>query len=145
MISSEPRLNVLAELVMNASIKPSSTPASARRITWASGDAPLMLGGRVFSVETGLIAASETPLSAVESANTASSSAAGWAAKSDSAAGLITAAVLDGELEACKQPPARGSTSKASPRRHVPKIRFFIMVPLGYRIFGLPVIPNRLY
>jgi hypothetical protein len=65
MISSTPRLKGLGELVTKAMMTLSSTPEAASLITSASGPVGRMLGGKGFSVEIGLVAASARSASSV--------------------------------------------------------------------------------
>src|SRR5207245_4277954 len=108
----------------------SSTPDSASLIKSAKGPVGMMFGGRGFSRERALAGASE--ISAVVSAQSASSSAPACAGDSELGSGLIKAAALSGELEACwTQPFAKGRTSKANPRLQLRKSGEFIFFTAG--------------
>src|SRR5262245_39592158 len=100
MISSVPRLNVLVEFVMKASIRLSSTPDWASLIRSVTAGAVLKCGGRGAWGKSNLIGASEASLTG--SATSAGCSAATSAGSSNTGAGSLSgggaAATGSGEL-----------------------------------------------
>src|SRR2546427_10649998 len=137
MISSELRLNVLAEFVTKAIRTASSTPDSASLISSGNGPVDLTFGGKGFSRESGWAGASDR--GSDESAQSVSSSELICATESESGEGLIKAAALSCELEACwTQPLANVRTIKATPILHFSKFRVFISFKVGVCFLAWP-------